>query len=65
MHPIRKTKRVKTTLDAKYENMDLHKITMNKFQHLRNNKHHCLLKLLIKYSNIFGGILYVWDTTPV
>ena len=59
------TKRTMKILDAKYEKADLPKIVQDNCQHLTTDQRNELLRLLLKFEELFDGTLGDWDTEPV
>ena len=52
-------------LDARYEKEDLNKVIKNQCQYLTETKCNELLKLLLKFEEIFDGTRGTWKTDPL
>jgi hypothetical protein len=59
------TKRVVEILDAKYDKADLLSIVKNNCMHLSTPHWNLLLALLLKYEELFDGMLGDWKLPPV
>jgi hypothetical protein len=59
------TKRVVEILDAKYDKADLPSIVKNDCAHLSTPHQNLLLVLLLKYEELFDGMLGDWKLLPV
>ena len=59
------THRAVEILDAKYEKADLPSIVDQQGKHLTTIQHNKLLRLLLKYKELFDGTLGDWQTEPV
>jgi hypothetical protein len=59
------TKRIVEILDAKYDNADLPSIVKNNCAHLSTSHCNLLLVLLIKFEELFDGMLGDWKLLPV
>ncbi len=59
------TKRVVEILDAKYDKADLPSIVKNNCAHLSMPHQSSLLTLLLKYEELFDGMLGDWKLPPV
>jgi hypothetical protein len=59
------TKRVMKILDAKYDKADLPCIVKNDCAHLSTSHRNLILKLLLKFKELFDGMLRDWKLLPV
>ncbi len=59
------TKRVVEILDAKYDKADLPSIIKNNCAHLSAPHQSLMLALLLKYEELFDGMLVDWKLPPV
>jgi hypothetical protein len=59
------TKRVVEILDAKYDKADLPSIGKNNCTHLSTSHHNSLLAWLLKFEELFDGMLGDWKLLPV
>jgi hypothetical protein len=59
------TKRVVEILDAKYDKADLPSIVKNSCAHLSTSHHNSLVELLLKFEELFDGMLGDWKIPPV
>jgi hypothetical protein len=59
------TKHVVEILDAKYDKADLPSIVKNNCVHLSTSHCNSLLALLLKFEELFDGMLGVWKLPPV
>jgi hypothetical protein len=59
------TKRVVEILDAKYDKADLPSIVKNNCAHLSTSHCNSLLALLLKFEELFDGMLEDWKLPPV
>ncbi len=59
------TKRVVEILDAQYDKADLPSIVKNNCAHLSMPHQNLLLALLLKYKELFDGMLRDWKLPPV
>jgi hypothetical protein len=59
------TKRIVEILDAKYDKADLPSIRKNNCVHLSTPHHNTLLALLLKFKELFNGMLGDWKLPPV
>jgi hypothetical protein len=59
------TKRVMEILDGKYDKVDLPSIVKNNCAHLSTPHHNSLLALLLKFKELFDGMLGDWKLPPV
>jgi hypothetical protein len=59
------TKHVVEILDAKYDKADLPRIVKNNCVHLSMPHHNSLLALLLKFEELFDGMLGDWKLPPV
>ncbi len=59
------TKRVVEILDAKYDKADLPSIIKNNCAHLSTSYCNSLLALLLKFKELFDGMLKDWKLLPV
>ena len=56
------TKRLRVTLDSKYEKADLHKVMETQYQNLTITHYNEWMKLLQIYEESFDGTLGPWKT---
>ena len=59
------TKRVVEILDAKYAKADLPAIVNDNCKHLTPSERESLLSLLLKFKQLFDGMLGEWNLPPV
>ncbi len=59
------TKRIAEILDAKYDKVDLPSIVKNNCAHLSTSHCNLLLALLLKFEELFDGMLGDWKLPPV
>jgi hypothetical protein len=59
------TKCVVEILDAKYDKADLPSIVKNNYAHLNTSHPNSLLALLLKFKELFDGMLGDWKLPPV
>jgi hypothetical protein len=59
------TKRVVEILDAKYATADLPAIVNHNCKHLTPSERESLLSLLLKFKQLFDGMLGEWNLPPV
>ncbi len=59
------TKRIVEILDAKYDKADLLSIIKNDCAHLSTSNCNLLLELLLKFEELFDGMLGGWKLPPV
>jgi hypothetical protein len=59
------TKRIVEILDAKYDKADLPSILKNYCMHLSTSHHNSLLTSLLKFEELFDGMLRDWKLPPV
>ncbi len=59
------TKRIMEILDAKYDKADLPSIIKNNCAHLSTSHCNLLLALLLKFKELFNGMLGDWELPPV
>ena len=48
-------------LDAKYEKLDLIKVTKNQFKNLPEDQQKKLLRLLLNFEDLFNGTIGTWE----
>jgi hypothetical protein len=58
------TKRAIKILDATYEKADIPKIVRENYQHLTSDQQNKLLRLLLRFEQLFDGTLGDWKTSP-
>ena len=58
-------KRLRVTLDAKYEKSDLHTVMETQCQHLTMTQSNNLPKLLQRFKKLLDEALGTWKTDPV
>ncbi len=59
------TKCIVEILDAKYDKADLPSIIKNNCMHMSTSHHNSLLVLLLKFEELFNGMLGDWQLPPV
>ncbi len=59
------TKRVVEILDAMYDKADLPRIVQNNWAHLSTSHRNLLLALILKFEELFDGMLGDWKLPPV